>query len=125
MAAVGGLAAATSVLEELAGAAPTPLPAGWAPPPRLAAMSCVYALLVGDAVYVGETDAIAQRLSQHRAKPGWAGAAGAVVGVAGGRSEARRVETLAIRALERQGVELVSGADGRHRGYVSANKEAN
>mmetsp|Transcript_5014 Transcript_5014/g.20573 ORF Transcript_5014/g.20573 Transcript_5014/m.20573 type:complete len:295 (-) Transcript_5014:650-1534(-) len=92
------------------------VPRGFEPPPALAATSCVYALhFADDAVYVGETDAIRDRLARHRKKgPRWRAAHALVVPV-GDKSVARRVETLVIRALKSRGVTLESVVDGdRH-----------
>lgn len=88
---------------------------GREPPPRLAHVSCVYALDLGDdLLYVGETDNVRTRLNKHRKKgPRWLGA-NAVVSPTTDKSQARQLETLVIRELMARGVPLASTADSRH-----------
>jgi hypothetical protein len=78
---------------------------------------------------VGETDAWAARLQQHRLKEGkvasasggqqqwgWADAA-CLAAPARDKSAARAAEAGLIRALARAGVPLLSESDGQHRNF--------
>jgi hypothetical protein len=117
------------------------LPPRWEVPQGLTAkVSCVYVLEVSApasaaatnpssvAYYVGETDALKQRLQQHRVRQGstkrgegsgvwgWADAAAMVLPVAD-KSMARAVEARTITALAEAGLPLLSKADGAHRHF--------
>lgn len=87
--------------------------------------------------YVGETDAIRERLQQHArrwgggsgsggglersgvAKPGGACKLDAIVLAVENRSEARQLETAAIRAMKAEGFFLVSDKDGSRTHFSS------
>ncbi len=94
------------------------IPAGWSPPPSLEGHSCVYVLEVGfkpDAAqyYVGETDSLSKRISQHRSKGGkWKDLKAIAVPV-GNKSIARNIESRTILSLAQQGFDLISTHDGR------------
>eukprot|EP00588_Corethron_pennatum_P036183 CAMPEP_0194340632 /NCGR_PEP_ID=MMETSP0171-20130528/87054_1 /TAXON_ID=218684 /ORGANISM="Corethron pennatum, Strain L29A3" /LENGTH=190 /DNA_ID=CAMNT_0039105663 /DNA_START=136 /DNA_END=708 /DNA_ORIENTATION=- len=118
---------ASSLLEQISRKeACVPIPPRWAPPPGLEGRSCVYILEVrrgGSSTdteehgrhryYVGETDSLARRFRQHRAKGrAWARAHGVAVEVEGGRSGARHVESRLIRRMARRGFEMISLKDG-------------
>jgi predicted GIY-YIG superfamily endonuclease len=77
--------------------------------------------------YVGETDAFAARLQQHRNKKAggqqqqqqqwrWADVACVAVAVSD-KSTARALEADLIRALVHSGVPLLSENDGKHRNF--------
>jgi MutS domain V len=87
------------------------------PPPALANKSCVYILELAcrpPRYYVGETDAIFQRLLSHRKKgPVWSNCRAAVVQVAS-KSEARLLESRIIQEMARAGYSLESTRDGRN-----------
>ncbi|KAJ8601004.1 hypothetical protein CTAYLR_009337 [Chrysophaeum taylorii] len=84
------------------------------PPPPLSGSSCVYALDLGDQLYVGESDALRARLRAHRAKgPRWENAV-ALVMPARDKSQARNLETSLIRSLLKRKVPLVSKSDANH-----------
>ena len=88
------------------------------PPPSLANKSCVYILELScqpPMYYVGETDAIFQRLKSHRAKKKgmlWSNCRVAVIPVES-KSEARRLENLIIQEMVQAGYSLESTRDGR------------
>eukprot|EP00536_Pseudo-nitzschia_multiseries_P003783 jgi/Psemu1/186574/e_gw1.59.102.1 len=95
------------------------------PPASLANRSCLYVLqLVPPALsssspppairyYVGETDSIAKRLSQHRKKGGAWSRCKAVVFPVGNKSQARYCESALIGEMARAGYALESIVDGR------------
>uniref|UniRef100_A0A0K6S9E2 DNA mismatch repair proteins mutS family domain-containing protein n=1 Tax=Chromera velia CCMP2878 TaxID=1169474 RepID=A0A0K6S9E2_9ALVE len=125
------------------------IPPGWAAPPRLEAQPVLYLLALpvplsrsppssdsptrtgggrvqggkidGVKLYVGETEALGQRLQQHRSKgPAWKGApalAWALPAWAGGRSATRRLEASAIAKLRASGFRLESDHDGSHQHF--------
>ncbi len=105
------------------------VPAGHAPPPALAARSCVYVLQVSrdgtpplpvasavsaadadaatslpPALYVGETDSISRRLDEHRRRHGAGAAVECVLVEAGSKTDALRLETRALRRLRQLGL---------------------
>lgn len=96
------------------------IPPLWSSPPALEGRSCIYILELGNAengetrFYVGETDSLRGRLSQHRNKGGeWKSVTAAALPIAGGKTQARLVESLLIRKLAKAGFRLESIADGR------------
>lgn len=105
------------IVEEVACAKAAIIPSRWMPPPSLEGTSCVYILEVGSnppQYYVGETDSLSRRLSQHRKKgPEWAQLTAAAVSVPDGKSDSRSIESLTIRKLAKAGYDLLSIADGR------------
>ncbi|CEL93038.1 unnamed protein product [Vitrella brassicaformis CCMP3155] len=102
---------------------PLHLQPGWQPPPVLEGSACVYVLQravgVGEGgrvekeAYVGETEALGQRLLQHRMKPQWSDSATLVLPV-GSRTHARLLEARTIAALRRDGIALSSDHDAQH-----------
>ena len=105
------------------------VPAGHAPPPALAARSCVYVLQVSrdgapplpvasavsaadadaatslpPALYVGETDSISRRLDEHRRRHGAGAAVECVLVETGSKTDALRLETRALRRLRQLGL---------------------
>lgn len=109
---------AVKVIEEMASVKAVIIPPRWMPPPSLEGTSCVYLLEVGanpPQHYVGETDSLSKRLSQHRRKggPEWAALTAAAVAVQKGKSDSRNIESLVIRRLAKAGFDLISIADGR------------
>ena len=108
---------AVRIVEEVASLKPSIIPPRWMPPPSLEGTSCVYLLEVGanpPQFYVGETDSLNKRLSQHRRKgPEWAALTAAAVAVQKGKSDSRNIESLVIRKLAKAGFHLISIADGR------------
>jgi len=97
------------------------------PPPALTNKSCVYVLELAcqpPRYYVGETDAIVQRLRNHRSKGSssssggggrdvsWSNCRAGVIPVSS-KSEARRLENLIIQKMVQAGYVLVSKQDGR------------
>lgn len=73
--------------------------------------------------YVGESDAIRDRLKRHARRWGGGGKAyklDAVVVAAENRSEARRLETAVIRAMKEEGFHLVSDKDGSRTHFSSS-----
>ena len=129
------------------------IPPRFTSPPSLEGHSCVYILEIGGEreerrerlnfssdvagnsignskqyhpwFYVGETESLSQRLSQHRSKGSGKGGVdkgdwkhmNAVVFpiTEGGKSMALTIETLLIRRLSKMGYPLISLTDGRHR----------
>ena len=91
------------------------------PPPSLEGKCCVYLLSIkkNDAAptrfYVGESESFASRLGQHRATYGIDRVEAAAISVRGGKSEARKVETLIIRKLVEEGfpMEAIGDIDNR------------
>jgi len=108
---------AVRIVEEVASLKASIIPPQWMPPPSLEGTSCVYLLEVGanpPQFYVGETDSLNKRLSQHRRKgPEWAALTAAAVAVQKGKSDSRSIESLIIRKLAKAGFHLISIADGR------------
>jgi hypothetical protein len=141
---------------------PTRVPPGWSVPPALSSgVSCVYVIEApaaggsgrgngngngngnGAYYYVGETDAMAQRLEQHRRKKqqptaaaaaandhangvngingsgggaNWAEASVVIV-PAGNKSRARALEAALIRTLAAAGLPMLSTNDANHRHF--------
>lgn len=93
------------------------IPPKYLPPPSFEGSSCVYILQLGDAsiarYYVGETDSLTRRLSEHRSRGGeWAAASTIAIQVKEGKSFARKLENIIIRKLAKGGCHVVSIADG-------------
>ena len=89
--------------------------AGWVPPPRLRGRSCVYVLQhvapngTPRSLYVGESDSIGRRLSEHRRAPRGRGGGGparleCVLVEVESKSAARLLEEMTIRRLKELGV---------------------
>jgi predicted GIY-YIG superfamily endonuclease len=78
----------------------------------------VYVLQIGEdesktRYYVGETDSLSQRLSQHRSKgKDWSKLSAVAIQV-DNKSLARNVESLVIQQMAKSGFDLVSITDGR------------
>ncbi len=121
----------TALLQSITGSAPVSVPPGWGCPPAFEGRACVYVLEVpGEErggndqakkavhYYVGETEALAQRIEFHRGRSenalGWKLLTAVVCPVDGGKSEARRVESYMIKKLVGNGLKLISTADGAH-----------
>ena len=105
-----------ALAEEMTNSKALRIPPQWMPPPSLEGMSCLYVIEVGNPprYYVGETDSLSKRLTQHRRKGNdWAMLKAAVVGMKGGKSDSRHVESLLIRRLAKEGYDMVSIIDGR------------
>ena len=63
--------------------------------------------------YVGETDSLARRLTQHRAKGDqWSSLSAVAIQIEGGKTSARNIESLVIQQLAKSGFNLASVADG-------------
>jgi len=97
---------------------PVIVPPGWNAPPSMEGCCCVYVLELRQGnrrlFYVGETDSLARRLSQHRAKRGsWSAASAMAFRIVDGKSQARNIESLVIRELAASGFDMISVADGR------------
>ncbi len=107
---------AVALAEQTVAQSFTTLPPKANPPPALANKSCVYLLQLScdpPRYYVGETDAIFQRLKSHRSKgPAWSTCRAAVLRVSS-KSEARRFESRLIQHLAQAGLSLESTRDGR------------
>jgi len=107
---------AATILEEIVGENSTRIPPSYITPPSYEGISCVYVLQVGDdekRYYVGETDSLSQRLSQHRSKgKDWSSLSAIAVKVKEGKSTARNVESLVIQQMAKDGFNLVSITDG-------------
>jgi hypothetical protein len=94
------------------------IPPSYMPPPSLEGSSCVYILQLGLAsnqvrFYVGETDSLARRLTQHRLRGNeWASSSAVAIQVEGGKSSARSLESIVIQRLAKLGFDLVSVTDG-------------
>lgn len=111
-----GLEKAQRIVESIAGGSAVSIPSTWSTPPALEGQSCVYVLQLKDPLcyYVGETDTLRHRLSQHRAKgERWSRCDAIAVAITGGKSEARSVESRAIQSLAQAGFDLQSTSDGR------------
>lgn len=114
-----GLNDATRIAEEIIGGEcnPVHIPPRWMSPPVLEGTSCLYVLEVGSnppRYYVGETDSLAKRMSQHRKKGAdWAVMRTVAFNIEGGKSDSRHLESLLIRRLSKSGFDMMSIADGR------------
>uniref|UniRef100_A0A7S4QI71 GIY-YIG domain-containing protein n=1 Tax=Ditylum brightwellii TaxID=49249 RepID=A0A7S4QI71_9STRA len=121
-----GLEQAVKIAEEIIGenGKAIRIPPKWMAPASMEGCSCVYVLEIGYSMndnervppryYVGETDSLSRRLSQHRCKgKEWASLSAVAVRVGGGKTEARNVESLVIRKMAKAGYDLVSVSDGR------------
>jgi hypothetical protein len=91
------------------------IPPSYLSPPSLEGMSCVYILQIGDdkskmKYYVGETNSLSRRLSEHRSK--WPNLYAIAIKIDGGKSLARNVESLVIQRMAKSGFNLVNIADG-------------
>jgi hypothetical protein len=112
---------ATSILEETVGKGPIIyIPPSYMSPPSLEGKSCVYILQIGDSntssmrYYVGETDSLARRLSDHRSKgKDWSALKAIAIEIDEGKSKARSIESLVIQKLAKSGFNMISIADGR------------
>ena len=94
---------------------PVVLEPGYDPPPRLTAdRSCVYVLEMGGLLYVGETDALENRLRIHRQTHGDGLTVVVFPLVKAGKSRARQLETKAIKALQKKGFPMLAQGDGTH-----------
>jgi len=106
------------LLEEVAEDDSVYIPPKYDVPPSLEGRSCLYILQMGEApdkskYYVGETDSLARRLSQHRSKGSeWSSASALAVPVKGGKSTARSLESLTIQRMSQLGYQMASIADG-------------
>jgi predicted GIY-YIG superfamily endonuclease len=103
------------LLKETAGqATPVCIPPQHQPPPSFEGSSCVYVFQLSDGrYYVGESDSIMQRISQHRSKgEEWVMASVTAIQV-GDKSSARSIEKVMIERMAKEGYEMVSIADGR------------
>lgn len=87
----------------------------WPPPPSFEGSTCLYVLVMDDGqlLYVGETDSISKRLTQHRRDKKKATAHALLVAVSEGKTEARDLEAIIIRELNSRGFNLLSTVDGR------------
>ena len=87
------------------------------PPPSLEGSSCVYIVQIGEEFgsmkyYIGETDSLARRLSEHRSKGDeWATSSTIAIQVEGGKSSARSLESTMIQLLAKMGFDIMN----RHR----------
>lgn len=90
------------------------IPPTYIPPPAFEGQSCVYILILGDdSYYVGETDSLVSRLSQHRSRGDeWKSASAVAIQVEGGKSSARELESKMIKSMAKLGLHLVSITDG-------------
>ena len=106
---------AASILEGVVGSGSSVhIPQSYVPPPSLEGYSCVYILQAGRRFYVGETESISQRLTDHRKKGDeWSSSTAVAIRVDGGKSRARNIESIVIGKLARRGFEMISVADGR------------
>ena len=110
---------ATTILEETVGKGSSILiPPSYMSPPSLEGTSVVYILQIGDEeskmrYYVGETDSLSQRLSQHRSKgKEWSSLSAVAIKNDGGKSKSRNIESLVIQQMAKRGYNLISIADG-------------
>jgi predicted GIY-YIG superfamily endonuclease len=84
------LTAIAVIVEEMSGKKTVQIRPKWSSPPSFEGSSVVYVLQVGQSFYVGETDALSQRIRQHRSKGSdWANSATIAVKV--GKSNARNL----------------------------------
>ena len=120
------LGAAVEAAERMLGGTFSLVPEGFDAPPALEGLSCVYVIAAREpgrpaALYVGETDAMQQRLGQHRAamaRRGLVEVSCAAVGMPD-KSRAREAEAALIRGLAEDGWPLMSDHDGRHRHFAA------
>eukprot|EP00943_MAST-04B_sp_MAST-4B-sp1_P002579 g2579.t1 len=88
---------------------------GWEPPPRIAdGVACVYILCIddGNSFYVGETEGITTRITQHRRRFGNDIKVGIIpIENNGGRSVARYYESYFIDQLHLNGISLLNIRD--------------
>lgn len=107
---------ALTILEETVGkGACIQIPPSYMSPPSLEGMSCVYILQIRDdksnmRYYVGESDSLSRRLSEHRSK--WPNLNAIAIKIDGGKSLARHVESLVIQRMSKSGFNLDNIADG-------------
>eukprot|EP00978_Attheya_sp_CCMP212_P002321 scaffold4800_cov47-Attheya_sp.AAC.1 len=124
-----GLDHAMKIVEEYAGENEkvVRIPPKWMCPASLEGYCCVYILQVDDRFYVGETDSLSRRLSQHRKKgSAWTLLTAVAIRVEGGKTEARNVESLVIRKMAKIGFDMISINDGRSvrpKGRMLPNKQ--
>ncbi|KAL3763788.1 hypothetical protein ACHAWU_001908 [Discostella pseudostelligera] len=112
---------ATTILEETVGKGRIiQIPPSYMSPPSLEGKSCVYILQIGGSntssmrYYVGETDSLARRLSDHRSKgKDWSALKAIAIEIDEGKSKARSIESLVIQKLAKSGFNMISIADGR------------
>lgn len=108
---------AIALAEDLTGQVSIPIPPRWNPPPALCNnQSCVYMIELKanpPKYYVGETDALSQRLKKHRSKgEPWSTSRAVAMPVAD-KSEARAWESRLIQKLAQSGFRMESITDGR------------
>ena len=110
---------ATTILEETVGKGSSiHIPPSYMSPPSLEGTSVVYILQIGDEeskmrYYVGETDSLSQRLSQHRSKgKEWSSLSAIAIKNDEGKSKSRNIESLVIQQMAKHGFNLISIADG-------------
>ena len=90
------------------------IPRDFMPPPSLEGSSCVYIIQMGDdssnmKYYVGETDSLSRRLSEHRSKGDeWATSSTIAIQVEEGKSSARSLERKMIQLLAQKGFDIVN-----------------
>ncbi len=108
-----------SILKETAGKdGCIQIPPSYMSPPSFEGNSCVYILQIGDderkmRYYVGETDSLARRLSEHRSKgKDWSTLIAIAIKIEEGKSLARSIERLVIQRMAKSGFDMVSVADG-------------
>lgn len=100
-----------SIVEEMSRQKTVEIPPKWSSPPSFEGSSVVYVLQVGRSFYVGETDALSQRIRQHRSKGGdWSNCSTIAVKVRKGN--ARNLESRLIQSLVQNGYDVLSVADG-------------
>ncbi len=106
--------AAIDILQSVVGSGVcVPVPPSYMSPPSLEGRSCVYILQIGKKYYVGETDSLSQRLSQHRSKgKDWSSLSAVAIQIEEGKSHARNVESLVIRRMAKDGFDMLSVTDG-------------
>ena len=108
---------ACTILEEIVGngSIGIHIPPLFMPPPSFEGTSCVYILQIGDErYYVGETDSLSRRLSQHRSKGNqeWRQLNAIAIKIDAGKSIARNIENRVIKQMAKSGFNLISIADG-------------
>lgn len=112
---------ARTILEEIVGngSIGIPIPPLYMPPPSFEGTSCVYVLQIGDdesrmRYYVGETDSLSRRLSQHRSKGSqeWRQLNAIAIKIDEGKSLAKNIENRVIKQMAKSGFNLISIADG-------------
>ena len=117
-ASTANMQAAIHILQSVVGkGACVPVPPSYMPPPSLEGSSCVYILQIGrenrSRYYVGETDSLSQRLSQHRSKgEDWSSLSAVAIQIEEGKSHARNVESLVIQRMAKDGFDMLSVTDG-------------